>query len=169
MFCALSVFILAVIFPDFCWLSPCCWFCNCSLTLIQLTWTIWRAPTNVSKWRMGFNSVAVENEVKMPIEHRSSAVCILKILIALSAVHEFPRLRTQEEVTHCRPLVWRTSRYRRSVYRKFSHAFCSDMLSIAAVNAVHFLILGEMLFILAHAPVLMSFHVLVVYLVVHLR
>ena len=25
------------------------------LTLIQLTWTIWRAPTNASKWRMGFN------------------------------------------------------------------------------------------------------------------
>ena len=27
------------------------------LTLILLTWTIWRAPTNASKWRMGFNSV----------------------------------------------------------------------------------------------------------------
>ena len=26
------------------------------LTLILLTWTIWRAPTNTSKWRMGFNS-----------------------------------------------------------------------------------------------------------------
>ena len=26
------------------------------LTLTLLTWTIWRAPTNVSKWRMGFNS-----------------------------------------------------------------------------------------------------------------
>ena len=26
------------------------------LTLIPLTWTRWRAPTNVSKWRMGFNS-----------------------------------------------------------------------------------------------------------------
>ena len=24
--------------------------------LILLTWTIWRAPTNASKWRMGFNS-----------------------------------------------------------------------------------------------------------------
>ena len=28
----------------------------CILTVILLTWTIWRAPTNVSKWRMGFNS-----------------------------------------------------------------------------------------------------------------
>ena len=28
----------------------------CRLTLILLTWTIWRAPTNASKWRMGFNS-----------------------------------------------------------------------------------------------------------------
>ena len=27
------------------------------LTLILLTWTIWRAPTNASKWRMGFSSV----------------------------------------------------------------------------------------------------------------
>ena len=27
-----------------------------SLTLILLTWTIWRAPTNASKWRMEFNS-----------------------------------------------------------------------------------------------------------------
>ena len=27
-----------------------------ALTLILLTWTIWRAPTNASKWRMGFNS-----------------------------------------------------------------------------------------------------------------
>ena len=27
-----------------------------SLTLVLLTWTIWRAPTNASKWRTGFNS-----------------------------------------------------------------------------------------------------------------
>ena len=26
------------------------------LTIILLTWTIWRAPTNASKWRMGFNT-----------------------------------------------------------------------------------------------------------------
>ena len=26
------------------------------LTLILLMWTIWRAPTSASKWRMGFNS-----------------------------------------------------------------------------------------------------------------
>ena len=26
------------------------------LTLILLTWTIWRVPTNASKWRMRFNS-----------------------------------------------------------------------------------------------------------------
>ena len=26
------------------------------LTLTLLTWTIWRAPTNASKWRIGFNS-----------------------------------------------------------------------------------------------------------------
>jgi hypothetical protein len=27
-----------------------------SLTLILLTWRIWRAPNNASKWQMGFNS-----------------------------------------------------------------------------------------------------------------
>ena len=27
-----------------------------TLTLILLTWTRWRAPTNASKWRMAFNS-----------------------------------------------------------------------------------------------------------------
>ena len=27
-----------------------------SFILTLLTWTIWRAPTNASKWRMGFNS-----------------------------------------------------------------------------------------------------------------
>jgi hypothetical protein len=27
-----------------------------ALNLILLTWTIWRSPTNASKWRMGFNS-----------------------------------------------------------------------------------------------------------------
>ena len=26
------------------------------LTLILLTWTVWRASTSASKWRMGFNS-----------------------------------------------------------------------------------------------------------------
>ena len=26
-------------------------------TLTLLTWTIWRTPTNASKWRMGFNSL----------------------------------------------------------------------------------------------------------------
>ena len=26
------------------------------LTLTLLTWTIWRAPTNATKWRIGFNS-----------------------------------------------------------------------------------------------------------------
>ena len=27
-----------------------------TLTRILLMWTIWRVPTNASKWRMGFNS-----------------------------------------------------------------------------------------------------------------
>jgi len=27
-----------------------------TLTLILLTWRIWRAPNNASKWQVGFNS-----------------------------------------------------------------------------------------------------------------
>jgi hypothetical protein len=30
------------------------------LTLILLTWRIWRAPNNASKWQMGFNLLAPE-------------------------------------------------------------------------------------------------------------
>jgi len=29
---------------------------NAQLTLILLTWRIWLAPNNASKWQMGFNS-----------------------------------------------------------------------------------------------------------------
>jgi hypothetical protein len=31
--------------------------CNCPLTLILLTWKIWWASNNASRWRMGFNTV----------------------------------------------------------------------------------------------------------------
>jgi len=31
-----------------------------SLTLIELTWRIWWAPNNASKWQMGFNSAFKE-------------------------------------------------------------------------------------------------------------
>lgn len=52
---------------------------------------------------------------------------------------------------------------------KCPHVFCTDMfevLVLPVVNAVHFLVLGEMLFILARAPFLMAFLVFVVYLIV---
>jgi hypothetical protein len=56
------------------------------------------------------------------------------------------------------------------VYRKCPRVFCTDVsevLLLPVVNAVRFLILGEMLFILARTPFLMVFLVLVVYLIVH--
>jgi len=34
----------------------CCWWHYSWLTLILLTWRIWWAPNNASKWQMGFNS-----------------------------------------------------------------------------------------------------------------
>ena len=48
--------------PDMKWKSSygCCRFCvfkwKYTLTLILLTWRIWWAPNNASRWQMGFNS-----------------------------------------------------------------------------------------------------------------
>ena len=58
-----SVELVMSIFNDFCKLFNIGWTFykwklatpDSTLTLILLTWTIWRAPTNASKWRMGFN------------------------------------------------------------------------------------------------------------------
>ena len=48
------------------------------LTLTLLTWTIWRAPTNASKWRMGFNPLNAELN---PIRH------LLALVAARHIVH----------------------------------------------------------------------------------
>ena len=50
------------------------------LTLILLTWTIWRAPTNASKWRTGFNSAfkglkKQRNIGKVFATHLNSGLC----------------------------------------------------------------------------------------------
>ena len=50
------------------------------LSLTLLTWTIWRAVTNASKWRMGFNS-AFKGLSQLKIFSNSSA------LSRLSATH----------------------------------------------------------------------------------
>ena len=39
------------------------------LTLILLTWTIWRAPTNASKWRMGLNSAFKGLNTQLSSDH----------------------------------------------------------------------------------------------------
>jgi len=38
------------------------------LTLILLTWRIWRAPNNASKWQMGFNSAFKGLMHRLPYE-----------------------------------------------------------------------------------------------------
>ena len=58
------------------------------LALILLTWTIWRAPTNASKWRMGFNSAfkgLMDTEIISPAVKRPE--CRAK------QSHEVPSLR----------------------------------------------------------------------------
>ena len=45
------------------------------LILILLTWTIWRAPTNASKWRMGFNSAFKGLNKRLCVLHRRPGRC----------------------------------------------------------------------------------------------
>jgi hypothetical protein len=42
--------------------------------LTLLTWTIWRAPTNVSKWRMGFNTAFKGLTDVYPEEFKNSII-----------------------------------------------------------------------------------------------
>ena len=54
------------------------------LTLILLTWTSWRAPTNARNWRMGFNSAFKGlNFVSMSI---AEAIFIAAILLKVNSV-----------------------------------------------------------------------------------
>ena len=65
---------------------------NCDLqclTRILLTWTIWRAPTNASKWRMGFNS-AFKGLIKVLAYWRRSCC-------------EIPEVRTTNVSSTCTP------------------------------------------------------------------
>ena len=57
------------------------------LTLILLTWTIWRAPTNASKWRMGFNSAfkgLIVNKVLYSLVNRLYVLPTLQFLQSFS-------------------------------------------------------------------------------------
>jgi hypothetical protein len=47
-----------------------------ALTLILLTWRIWRAPNNASKWQMGFNS-AFKGLIVLKMWHYLSKFCRL--------------------------------------------------------------------------------------------
>jgi hypothetical protein len=64
-----------------CCVTKCRSVCTC-LNLTLLTWTMWRAPTNPSEWRMGFNSAfkglitlcraTGQREIEIEIDIRSS-------------------------------------------------------------------------------------------------
>ena len=61
------------------------------LTLALLTCTIWRAPTNASKWRMGFNS-AFKGLI-------STSVIIIEIFTSQALKDLFrPRLKVSADV-----------------------------------------------------------------------
>ena len=64
------------------------------LTLILLTWTIWRAPTNASKWRMGFNSAFKGLKYKLSYLHTEDIVKF-DVLRLVTACHvPFLELKT---------------------------------------------------------------------------
>ena len=56
------------------------------LTLTLLTWTIWPAPTNASKWRMGFNS-AFKGSITHTVAFWLRATCNLGILNRKTEYH----------------------------------------------------------------------------------
>jgi hypothetical protein len=58
------------------------------LTLTLLTWTKWRAPTNASKWRMGFNSAfkGFINPTAIVVTIAKSAKINVKIFVVVSVV-----------------------------------------------------------------------------------
>ena len=58
-----------------------------SLTLILLTWRIWRAPNNVSKWQMGFNVVFKGLRSRGLITSRD---CSFSLIIKVCSAAQFP-------------------------------------------------------------------------------
>ena len=57
------------------------------LTLILLTWTIWRAPTNASKWRMGFNSAFKGLIMNVPVYSVHTAiVALMRSMVCIVSV-----------------------------------------------------------------------------------
>ena len=64
------------------------------LTLILLTWTIWRAPTNASKWRMGFNSAfkgLTRNERKQSLYNVDIQFHVMFTTLVLTLVQSFSK------------------------------------------------------------------------------
>jgi len=56
---------------------------NVALTLIPLTWRIWWAPNNASRWQMGFNSAF--KVLKLPLEHIGTKPRIKKLWLFVAA------------------------------------------------------------------------------------
>ena len=67
---------------------------NIKLTLILLTWTIWRAPTNASKWRMGFNSA---------FKGLNTTICLSFIYVKCNK--SIANLKLIDNLIYC---MWRT-------------------------------------------------------------
>ena len=74
------------------------------LTLILLTWTVWRAPTNASKWRMGFNS-AFKGLIQRPTGCPLSNV--ISLVLTLSDVQRKRNISILKCTLYFKPCKWR--------------------------------------------------------------
>ena len=59
------------------------------LTLILLTWRIWRAPNNANKWQMGFNSAF------NPLNTELNPICHLVELLGAHPIFHVSRIRVK--------------------------------------------------------------------------
>ena len=77
------------------------------LTLILLTWAIWRAPTNASKWRMGFNSAFKGLSVSYNYRNkRPSFLCAVLTDYLSQTKRSTLSVRRRKWVVYVRELQW---------------------------------------------------------------
>ena len=93
------------------------------LTLILLTWTIWRAPTNASKWRMGFNSAF--KGLQSIVNSRFEDACWIHRALILIDQSAFD-LRKEREIFLSLDCVWYLSSLLTSGYCKLFPWMWSD-------------------------------------------
>jgi len=89
-----------------------------SLTHIPLTWKIWRAPNNASRWLMGFNSVFKGLTKCNDINNQQDSTNFSFINLFKSAQHV-----SGDKFAH-------SQEHFLTVYTAFSTMYCNDKLEL---------------------------------------